>query len=251
MVKRFFVSVVGAGVLLASVVGSGPAQAAGTNLPVLIVGGLAEPQIALNTLQGNLRDAGLTVFTMALPGLIPGTGDISTSAQAVAHRAQQVLSQTGASQLDVVAHSEGGLALRYYIKNLGGASQVRRYVSLGTPQHGTELANLIGSIPLVGNLAARVCVACAQMAVGSPFLAGLNSPTDVPGAATYTALGTTHDELATPAPQASFLQDGGTNASVQQFCPNDGAEHILLLFDVPTAGLVVSALRGGPLHTTC
>jgi triacylglycerol lipase len=251
MVKRFLVSLVSAGVMLASVLGSEPVQAAGTNVPVLVVGGLAEPQIALNALQGSLRNAGLTVFTMALPGLIPGTQDIRTSAPAVAHRAQQVLSQTGASQLDVVSHSEGGLAVRYYIKNLGGASQVRRHVSLGTPQHGTELANLIESIPLVGDVAARTCVACAQMAVGSPFLADLNSPTDVPGAVTYTALGTTHDELVTPAPQASFLHDGGTNASVQQFCPNDGAGHVLLLFDAPTAGLVVSALRAGPLHTTC
>jgi triacylglycerol esterase/lipase EstA (alpha/beta hydrolase family) len=251
MVKRFFVSLVGAGMLLASVVGSEPVHAADMNVPVLVVGGLSEPQIALNSLQGNLRNAGFTVFTMALPGLIPGTQDIGTSAQAVARRAHQVLSQTGASQLDVVGHSEGGLALRYYIKNLGGASQVRRYVSLGTPQHGTEFANLIGSIPLVGSLAAKICVACAQMAVGSTFLGDLNSPSDVPGAVTYTALGTTHDEFVTPAPQASFLQDGGTNASIQQFCPNDGAEHILLLFDTPTAGLVVSALRGGPLHTTC
>jgi triacylglycerol lipase len=251
MVKRFLVFLAGVGVLLASVVGTQPVQAAGTNVPVLVVGGLTEPQIALNVLQGSLRNAAFTVFTMALPGLIPGTQDIGISAQAVAHTAQRVLSQTHASQLDVVSHSEGGLAVRYYVKNLGGASQVRRYVSLATPQHGTQLANLIGSIPLVGTLAASVCVACAQMAVGSAFLADLNSPSDVPGAATYTALGTTHDELVTPAPQASFLQDGGTNASVQQFCPNDGAEHILLLFDAPTAGLVVSALRGGPLQTSC
>ena len=45
-----------------------------------------------------------------------------------------MLSQTGASQLDVIGHSEGGLELRYYVKNLGGGSQVARYVSLGTPQ---------------------------------------------------------------------------------------------------------------------
>jgi triacylglycerol esterase/lipase EstA (alpha/beta hydrolase family) len=250
LVKRFLVSLVALGALVASMVGTEPVQAGGST-PVLIVGGLTEPQAFLNTLQSRLQDAGLTVFTMALPGAIPGTQDIAVSAQAVAARARQVLDQTGAARLDVVGHSEGGLALRYYVKNLGGGAQVRRYVSLGTPQHGTQVANVIGAFPVIGQLAGTICTACAQMAVGSAFLTALNSPTDVPGAVTYTALGTRFDELVTPAPQASFLQDGGTSASVQQFCPNDVVFHVGLLFDRPTAGLTISALRGGPLTTTC
>jgi triacylglycerol lipase len=251
MVNRCLVALVGVGALLASLVGAQPVQAAGKAAPVLVVGGLTEPQVALDALQANLEQAGFAVFTMALPGLIPGTQDIAVSARAVAAEARSVLARTGASRLDVVGHSEGGLALRYYISNLGGASQVQRYVSLGTPQHGTELANLIGGIPILGGVAGALCTACTQMAVGSAFLAGLNSPTDVPGSVVYTAIGTTHDELVIPAPQASFLHDGGTSASVQQFCPNDPTLHIGLLFDQPTAGLVVSALRGATLGTTC
>ena len=250
MVKRLLVALLALCALLASPVATAPAQAGGST-PVLIVGGLTEQQNLLNTLQGRLQDAGLTVFTMALPGLIPGTQDIAMSARAVAARARQVLRLTGAARLDVVGHSEGGLALRYYIKNLGGAAQVRNYVSLGTPQHGTELANLIGQIPLIGDAAAALCAACAQMAVGSDFLAALNSPRDVVAGVAFTALGTSHDELVVPAPQASFLRDGGTSASVQQFCPNDATLHLGLLVDRPTAGLVISALRGGPLATTC
>jgi triacylglycerol esterase/lipase EstA (alpha/beta hydrolase family) len=213
------------------------------------VGGLTEPQILLNTLQGRLQNAGFTVFTFALPGAIAGTQDIAVSARAVAAEAQQVLRQTGASRLDVVGHSEGGLALRYYIKNLGGAAQVRDYVSLGTPQHGTQLANLIGQIPLVGQAAAAICTACAQMAVGSAFLAALNSPRDVVAGPSFTALGTTHDELVVPAPQASFLQNGGTSAAVQQFFPNDPTLHLGLLLDPDTASLVINVLRGQPLGT--
>jgi len=232
LVKRFLVSLVALGAVLASVAGVAPAQAGGST-PVLIVGGLTEPQALLDTLQGRLENAGFTVFTMQLPGAIPGTQDIALSAQAVAARAHQVLSQTGAAKLDVVGHSEGGLALRYYIRNLGGAARVLHYVSLATPQHGTQLANLIGALPLIGQLAGALCTACAQMAVGSSFLAALDSPTDV------------------PAGPASFLQDGGTNASVQQFCPNDVVFHIGMLSDRAAAGLTISALRGGPLTTGC
>lgn len=250
MVKRCLVSFVALGAALASMAGVAPAQAGGST-PVLIVGGLTEPQAFLDTLQGRLESTGLTVFTMALPGAIPGTQDIALSAQAVAARARQVLDQTGAAKLDVVGHSEGGLALRYYIRNLGGAAQVRRYVSLATPQHGTRLANIIGAFPIVGQLAGALCTACAQMAVGSAFLAALNAPTDAPAGVTYTALATRFDEAVIPAPQASFLQNGGTDATVQQFCPNDVVFHIGLLFDRPAAGLTISALRGGPLTTTC
>jgi hypothetical protein len=89
------------------------------------------------------------------------------------------------------------------------------------------------------------------MAPNSTFLNTLNSPTDVPGPVAYTALATTKDTVVTPAPQASFLLNGGTNASVQQFCPNDSTSHVGLLSDGPTYGLVRSALLGQSLGTDC
>jgi triacylglycerol esterase/lipase EstA (alpha/beta hydrolase family) len=242
MIRRLVVSLVGLGVVLASVAGAEPVHAA--NPPVLVVAGFTETTNQLQTLLNNLQSAGFTAFGMQLPSTngIPGCGDIAQSSQAVASKAQQVLSQTGASQLDVIGHSEGGLELRYSIKNLGGGSQVARYVSLGTPQHGTNAAS--GGFNFG-------CQAVTQMAPNSAFLNALNSPSDVPGAVVYTALATTKDTVVTPAPQASFLQNGGTNASVQQFCPNDNSSHVGLLSDAPTFGLVKSALLGQPLGTTC
>lgn len=242
MIRRFVVSLVGLGAVLASVVAAEPVHAA--NPPVLVVAGFTETTNQLSTLVSNLQNAGFTAVGMQLPSTngIPGCGDIAASSQAVATRAQQLLSQTGASQLDVVGHSEGGLELRYYIKNLGGAAQVARYVSLATPQHGTGLASLGFTFG---------CQAVSQMAPNSSFLNTLNSPTDVPGAVVYTALATTKDTVVTPAPQASFLRNGGTNATVQQFCPNDNSSHVGLLTDAPTFGLVRTALLGQPLSTTC
>lgn len=242
MIRRFVASVAGLGAVLVSVAGAQPVHAASP--PVLVVAGFTETTNQLQTLLTNLQNAGFTAFGMQLPSTngIAGCGDIAQSAQAVATKAQQVLSQTGASQLDVVGHSEGGLELRFAIKNLSVGSQIARYVSLATPQHGTSLAS--GGFTFG-------CQAVAQMAPGSSFLNTLNSPTDVPGAAVYTALATTKDTVVTPAPQASFLQNGGTNATVQQFCPNDNSSHVGLLSDAPTFGLVKTALLGQPLSTTC
>src|SRR5215831_12303333 len=101
MIRRILVPVLAVGALL---LGGTPAHAAG--VPVLVVAGTFEQQNQLNTLQTNLQNAGFTVFTMALPG--GGTQDIATSSQAVANQAKQVLQQTGASQLSVVGHSQGG-----------------------------------------------------------------------------------------------------------------------------------------------
>jgi triacylglycerol lipase len=240
MIRRFLVSLAGIGALLASAVGAQPVHAAGN--PVLVVGGLTETTQNMQQFLTRLQSDGFTAFTMQLPSTFgtPGCGDIANSAQAVATRAGQVLSQTGASQLDVVGHSMGGLALRYYIKNLGGASQVTRYVSLGTPQHGTTQAS-----------STSFCVGVTQMAPNSTFLNNLNTPTDTPAPVVYTALATTRDTLVTPAPQASFLQNGGTNATIQQFCPNDTASHTQLITDAPVYTLARSALLGGPLSATC
>src|SRR5215467_10619053 len=167
MIRRFAVSLAGIGAVLACAVGAQPVHAA--NPPVLVVAGFTETTNQLQTLVNNLQNAGFTAVGMQLPSTngIPGCGDIAQSARAVASQAQQLLSQTGASQLDVVGHSEGGLELRYYIKNLGGGAQVARYVSLGTPQHGTSLANCGFTFG---------CQAVAQMAPNSSFLNALNSP---------------------------------------------------------------------------
>ena len=238
--RRFFGALLGMSAVLVFMIGAQPVHAAGN--PVLVVGGLTETTQDMQTFLNRLQTDGFTAFTMQLPSTagIPGCGDIANSAQAVATKAQQVLSQTGASQLDVVGHSMGGLALRYYIKNLGGTSQVGRYVSLGTPQHGTQAANVF-----------TICLGVIQMRPNSTFLNALNSPTDTPAPVVYTALATTQDTLVTPAPEASFLQDGGTNATIQQFCPNDTASHTQLISDRPVYTLARSALSGQALSADC
>ncbi len=50
--------------------------------------------------------------------------------------------RTDSERVDVVAHSMGGLATRYYVAN-GGAEEVRRIVFLATPHRGTMSAYLV------------------------------------------------------------------------------------------------------------
>jgi triacylglycerol esterase/lipase EstA (alpha/beta hydrolase family) len=68
----------------------------------------------------------------------------------------------GGGRIDVVAHSMGGLAARWYLQLLGGARRVDRLVTLGTPHHGTHAANFIPSALV------------RQLLPGSPLLRHLN-----------------------------------------------------------------------------
>ena len=112
-----------------------------------------------------------------------------------------VLAVTGASKVDLIGHSMGGLSTRYYIKFLGGASKVDDYVSLGSPHHGTWLA----IIPL-----AYLSIGALEMRPGSSFLNNLNAGDETPGSVRYTAIYAYMDELVIPYWTAK-LYDGATN----------------------------------------
>jgi triacylglycerol esterase/lipase EstA (alpha/beta hydrolase family) len=225
--------------------GAAPAaSAATTRNPVLVTAGLSSPGFSVDLLAARLRADGWRVYTLdPLPGL--GFGDIGASANAVATKVAAIRAETGAAKVDLVGHSEGGLVNRYFLRFLGGTSVVGRYVSLGTPQHGTALANL-------GVFFANcfAVVACQQMAIGSSFLANLNSGDETPGSVAYTAIATAQDELVQPVSTA-YLQDGATNVKVQSYCWLRVVGHLGLVIDGAVYGLVRSALKGGSIGTNC
>src|SRR5436190_1435846 len=104
-----------------------------------------------------------------------------------------------------------GLVTRYWIKNLGGAAKVGRYVSLGTPQYGTYVANIIAFLGLGSCLGIP---ACQQMSIGSSFVNQLNAGDDTPGSVRYITVRTLQDELVRPVDNAE-LNDGARNILVQ------------------------------------
>ncbi len=150
--------------------------------------------------------------------------------------------ETGASRVDLIGHSQGGLVGRYYVKNLGGANEVDSMISLGAPHYGTSLANLA---TLLGLGSCLGVVACQQMAIGSSFLANLNAGDDTIGNVVYTNIASALDEIVTPYWNAFLNNDGNNrNVLVQSPCFLRVVGHIGL----PLDGTVYSGIQDALAH---
>lgn len=73
----------------------------------------------------------------------PLFGDIEVFTKRLAKRVEQICQQTGAEKVVIVAHSMGGLVSRNYIQNMAGDQRVEKLITLGTPHHGTTIADTV------------------------------------------------------------------------------------------------------------
>jgi triacylglycerol esterase/lipase EstA (alpha/beta hydrolase family) len=202
--------------------------------PVLLVPGYGGSVTGLQALAGRLRSAGKQVTIMSLPG--DGTADLREQAKALRSAARSVLSSSGASSLDVVGYSAGGVVARLWVSDYGGASVARRVITLGSPNHGTQLADL-------GELIGGACpLACQQLAQNSSLLIALNR--DRPAAVlSFVSIWTTHDDVVLPAESARL--DGALDLTVQGVCASSQVQHGGLPTDPLVAGMVLAELGAG------
>jgi triacylglycerol lipase len=225
-----------------------PAAAATATDPVIVVNGLFGPGFAYEPLVARLRADGYQTWDFELPTL--GTQDIRLSAQALGNFVDQVRAQTGAARVDLVGHSEGGLVARTFVKYYGGAAEVDSLVTLGTPNYGTAIANIIRFFTL------GTCVgitACEQMNVGSGFLNDLNAGDDSIGSVQYTNIATVVDELVQPY-TTSFLAAGDgniTNRTLQSQCWARLPGHLGLIVDGAVYSGVEDALAKRSITFNC
>ena len=213
--------------------------------PVVIVNGTLSPAFVTDVLAARLRADGYRVSTFVLTDL--GTGDIRRTSRDLATFVDRVLAETGATKVDLIGHSQGGLVERQYVKAEGGAAKVDSLIMLGSPNNGTVVANLVAAF---GGGDCLDFVACQQMAAGSSFLAELNAGDDTIGDVRYTSVYTVYDELAVPY-RTAMLEDGATNVLVQAQCPARFVGHLGLVLDGAVYDGIRDALRHQPIRLNC
>lgn len=228
---------------------------------VLVHGTFADMSDSWQALSPLLSNNGYCVFALNYGSYdgsgslgIYATGPIEHSAEELSAFVNRVLEATGASQVDLVGHSQGGMMPRYYLKNLGGASKVHTLVGLAPSNHGTTLGGLatlaefFGASALIG----APCPACEQQLAGSSFIATLNSGGETVPGVQYTVIESVNDEVVTPYTSAFLSGPGVDNVTLQRQCLLDQGEHLSMPYDHIADADVLTALdTAHPQHPLC
>ena len=200
MQTKWIVAAIAASALLVPATASAAKPGGGggtiTHNPIVFVHGWSESSTIWNTMISRFQADGWISAELNNWSYNTSQSNVTTASQ-LQTKINQVLSNTGATQVDLITHSMGGLSSRYYIKNLGGDLKVNDWVSLGGPNHGTDTANFC------------ISAACTEMRQGSSFLTALNSGDETPGAVSYGTWWSPCDSIINP--DSSVALSGASN----------------------------------------
>lgn len=115
--------------------------------PVLLVHGMGfrddQPIGYWGRIPRVLEAAGATIFY----GNQDSNASIENSGAHLARRIEEILAETGAEKVNVIAHSKGGLDARYAISTLGMGDRVASLTTMSTPHHGSKTVDLLLKVP--------------------------------------------------------------------------------------------------------
>ncbi|MDP3186943.1 MAG: hypothetical protein RLO04_06240 [Limnobacter sp.] len=188
-------------------------------LPVLLVHGyLCNSAIWAGT-RALLERADVSTHAITLE---PAIGSIRSYSDAIHEAIDELLVATGAPQVKIIAHSMGGVAVRYHATEYGH-HRIAGMITIGSPHYGTALSTL--------GLGKNV----KQMAWGSYFLKTLREhPTDREFQEKIWSLWSPQDNIVCP--PVSCKLEFGKNIAVP------GCGHVALLNDSTTEDLILNWL---------
>lgn len=224
-----------------------------------------EPVVLIHGLGGNgpghwayvapvLARAGYCVFHLTYGTPVPllpvgGLRPIDESARQIGRFVDQVRTRTGAREVDLVGHSEGGFQSLYIPKVLGFGAKVDDVVSLAPPTDGTTagglvvLADLLGIRPTVDWVLENFgCQACDDLLPGGTAVRRLTDGPIAVAGVDYTVIASRADVLVTPTETSFVREPGVTNLYVQDVCPHDPVGHIGMAFEQGVADMITNAL---------
>ncbi|HPU13495.1 MAG TPA: alpha/beta fold hydrolase [Aeromicrobium sp.] len=238
--------------------------------PVVLVHGTWENAYNnWNGLSPILKDKGYCVFAPNVgqtTGIkfLNGTGDMIESSAEVGAYVDKVLAATGAKEVDLIGHSQGGALIRYYTNLLGGAPKVNQVIALSPSNHPTtmsgitELGKTLKLLGVAMDLLELVKMpAAAQQADKSPgeqslFYRNVNGPAgETIAGENYTTINTKNDEIVTPYTSGEIKAVPGAkvdNITIQNVCKNDNSEHLSLAYSKNVAQIVLNKLDPSDQH---
>lgn len=196
--------------------------------PILLVHGMAHNHSAFISLRKRMASSlWHNVFTI---NYATRHGSLTGMVDELALRVEEILVKTESRQLDIVAHSLGGIVSRYYMCLGEGRGRVRNLVTLGSPHQGTSASRLLTGLPF-GALK-------SDLRNGS-YLMKLLNQTGLPRGSTITSIYSEYDW--TVWPQANCEVEGIPSNSFKNVKVSD-CGHIGLLYSPRVADIVMRTL---------
>jgi len=154
--------------------------------PILLVHGIVHNPSAFFKIKRKMdEDAWQNIFTV---NYATRHGSLYRMLDPLAKRVEQILEETRAKQIDIIAHSLGGIIARLYATGIGRGN-VKNLITLGTPHQGTKLSLFLKGV-YPGTLS-------SDLRSGSYFLKDL-SERKLPTNTKLTSIYTPHDILIWP-----------------------------------------------------
>lgn len=147
---------------------------------------------------------------------------VPRSAKQLGREIDAILAREGVEEVDIVAHSLGGIVARYYIERLSGGRKVGRLITIATPHAGTRIGRAGIGIPAARDLQGDSVILTEL----GPVRAG----------AAYTSIWSRSDAVVQP-PESSSIAPGGTD----EVLPDLG--HLSLVLSPRVVAIVDARLR--------
>lgn len=115
--------------------------------PILLVHGMCVRDSNKYSSWGRIPDALRKKGAKVYFGHQDGLADIESNAAYLKKRIEEILNQTGAEKVNIIAHSKGGLDSRYAISRLGMGERVASLTTIASPHNGSKTVDLLMKLP--------------------------------------------------------------------------------------------------------
>jgi len=198
-----------------------------TSLPVLLIHGYGCNSGYWHWMSQALSEAHITHYAVDME---PVFGSIDGYAPLVHEAVQRLVLESGQDKIVIVAHSMGGLAARAYLRDHGHLN-IAKVITLGTPHHGTTIANFGIGI----NCGEMNWLGRAEEGTSSEWLHKLAATENPATRAVILSIYSHHDNIVSP--QISSHLPGAENI------PISGIGHVALALDPTIQALVIEEIH--------
>ncbi len=113
--------------------------------PILLVHGIVHNRSAFHSLRRRLEKLGWhNIYTI---NYTTSYGSLASMVGQLSKRVDEVMKVTNAKQIDIVAHSLGGIVARHYMTIGEGRGKIKELITLGSPHNGTNLSRILSFLP--------------------------------------------------------------------------------------------------------